>query len=176
MHFNEFMAYSLGINVERATHIGMNSSRFLDSFLLLLSISLNFCMCVDLILMLRYPLVPPKTQMKAYFGLSFVYSSVYAGFSTYAHGANDLHRSINIYTKPNMSYIRFFVNWIMFVIAFIASVAYAGKKLCKKGISADVRKKILSRHVAYMVFFLLSSVYPMLNSMLSLKFFWHKYE
>jgi len=114
--------------------------------------------------------------MYFYVGFWSIYCMIYAGFSTYAHDANHLTRSINIYSQPNRSYFRFFIGWVIFTIGFITSVFYACKKLCSKGVSVDARQKILSRHVAYMVFFLLSSLYPALNSMLSFKFFWNKYR
>jgi hypothetical protein len=46
------------------------------------------------------------------------------------------------------------------MMVFIYSGAFVGTKLCRGGMSSEVRKQVMSRHVAYSIAFIVTMLYP----------------
>ena len=52
----------------------------------------------------------------------------------------------------------------MFVLLFIYSGVFAGTKLCRGGMSAEVRRKVMKRHVTFSIAYMFTMCYPFICS------------
>ena len=84
---NELLALTLfgstsNYNVARATFILASSNNFFALGSLSLSISLNTCLCIDLILMVRYPFTKKENRVPWYLVCSLAFSFIIGIFAT----------------------------------------------------------------------------------------------
>ena len=125
-----------------------------------MTILLNTCLAVDLILMIKYPFKNKDHRVPVYLVVSICVSAtvtissvVSADYSPkYDYFLPDL---------PNML-ISIIILAANYIISY-ASIIYAFKKLCKPGISKESQRLVLLRHVLSIIGFTLTQIYPMLG-------------
>jgi hypothetical protein len=132
------------------------SANYFSVFLIFMSIMLNACLAVDLILMLKHPFKSKEARIPLY----LVSSIAVTVFITTAW-------LMTVYKSPVTSTI-VPAKWvlkcailiiILQLLVSIYSVIYALWKLCKPGISKESRRLVLIRHILSIVFFNISQAY-----------------
>jgi uncharacterized protein YacL len=130
------------------------SINFFSILLILLTIILNTCLAVDLILMIKHPFARKETRETKFLVGSFLLSFTLTW--TIMLTTNNQHG----YLIPPRS-VRALV-MLVFATYFalsIASVVYAAKKLCRSSISKETIKLVLLRHVLYIIGFMIANIY-----------------
>lgn len=124
------------------------------TFTWVLSLGLNICLCIDLILMLAMPFEKKEPRIKKYFIGSFI--------------AACLMGILKLFINNATAYL--WLNWIemfayfTFVVFAIGSSVYAIQKLRQPGVSKEVRFLIVRRHVIFIAFYLLSNVFFVMSN------------
>lgn len=124
----------------------------------------NWCLAVDLIFMIKYPLKPSAKRMYWFNGLTLL-SSACVGFT-----------NLVAYTRENASRNELLSSWLIFssliyIITALISIFYSWVKLRSPGISQEVRKLVFIRHVmtififffGYTYFFVSAFIYSFVN-------------
>lgn len=116
---------------------------------------LNICLCLDLILVIRAPFKSKDKRVNIYYAICFLFSLGYALFFEYTSFASSLYQLIVI-----CSY---------FIIAPI-SIVYCTIRLNRSGLSKEAKVLIYSRHVYWIVVFLLTNAYIIFENALTVTF------
>lgn len=130
-----------------------------EYFGLCLSMILFFCLCADLVLMIKYPFKDKQARMKKYLTVSFGLSII-VGLATAHVFSKD--------TTKTWPFLFFIVGYISIFIVSISSTLFAYKKLSKPGISGEIRNCILKRHVLAIVLYLVLNFYILISSVYDL--------
>ena len=140
----------------RALWILEVSLNFSAYFLAFLTILLNTCLAIDLVLMIRNPFKAKEVRVPFY-----LWGCIIVAFSLTASIFATVHRTDrNIYLETGR--IPMYTTITMFASYFlinIMSVLYALKKICKPGISKETQKLVLVRHVVSIFSFMVSQLY-----------------
>lgn len=130
----QFQAFEI---LESAANVGTFSA-------CLLSILLNTCLGIDLILMLKYPFAVKQKRTKIYLLASFAVATgiVLCWLTTFpgAHWVPYLPLTV----------------CCIYICTAVVSVFYAAKKLSRPGISKESQRLVLIRHIVSMFGFMLS--------------------
>jgi len=116
---------------------------------------LNICLCLDLILVIRAPFKSKDKRLSIYYGISFMLSLGYAIFFEYTTFASSTYELIVIFSY--------------FIIA-PSSIVYCIIRLNRSGLSKEARLLIYSRHVFWIVGFLLTNAYIIYENTLTVAF------
>ena len=133
------------------------STGFLSYALWTLSCILNIWLCWDLVFMIKFPFGRPKRRVRNYF-ISAMGGAIFAG-------------SLLVYDRyhyddPKGAAAFELALYLIFFLSAAISIIYAGVRLCKPGISAEVRKLIFKRHVTFISFYGFVNIYFLLNDFL----------
>jgi preprotein translocase subunit SecY len=122
----------------------------LECFGIFFSFSLNFCLIIDLIKMMRDPFSDKEKFMRHYLIITPTISFLIAGWFTFilAEGKNSKGSSIVI-----------FIAFIIMFFLGIYSIVLANEVLNKPGISGAARLLILKRHAATISIFFICNLY-----------------
>ena len=94
---------------------------------------LNICLCIDLILMVRYPFESKDGRVTKYALISFILALV-----------PGLYESLgSVFVGVRIGFTISVVLRAIFVLTFILSIAYTCKKLSGPGFSKEVRQLVL---------------------------------
>ena len=115
-----------------------------------MSLLLNAFICVDLILMVRYPFDSKDGRIKKYVGLAFLLALIPACLLTF--------KSLDIGKLKAVS-IAWHTYIVALMLAFISSVVYTWKKLSGPGFSKEARTLILRRHIVTSLVYILTNFY-----------------
>ena len=119
-----------------------------------LSLALNFFLCLDIVLTMRNPFYPHDRRMKSYLPWSillacFAFSVSLKRISLDHDEAND---SQNMKERALFS-VGFLTIYIIFAVV---SVAYVYRINTRDGMSSDVRKEFVQRHLLYVSAYILT--------------------
>jgi hypothetical protein len=131
------------------------AANFWEVFWIMITLQLNIVLCLDLVLMIKYPFNDKESRLKYY-----IWSSFSVAF--FIGVANVVY--LNAGESKRWPYI-IYIGWFTFFLAMaIYSTIYAGCKLIRPGISGQVRTLILKRHFLCIFFFMISNVYLLVVS------------
>ena len=139
------------------------SKNLIATSLSYLSILLNTCLAIDLILMIKYPFIVKEKRVPIYL-VSSIIIAIFVTFNWYSSLRFKPFDDGNIYPVP--SYFAAgccLLIDLLYIFSSIASIIYAFVKLCKPGISNETRKLVLLRHVLSIIGFLLSQIYFLMD-------------
>lgn len=121
-----------------------------------MTICLNACLAIDLILMIRNPFLSKEKRMSVFLWSSITLSITIGSATTITSDYEKLQE-------------RFVPDWwvmgsiYVFILAYfiisIFSIVYAFKRLRKPGISKEVQSLVLKRHIISIIGFILSQLY-----------------
>jgi len=108
---------------------------------------LTMMLCIDLLLILKYPLASKTRRMKFYYGSSIILSVVYAIMCMNITNVNILNLYVAVMN--------------LFLWGFgIASIIFAIRRLCcKEGVNREIRKLVVLRHVVLIIYYLVESAF-----------------
>lgn len=115
-----------------------------------MSLLLNAFICVDLILMVRYPFDSKEGRINKYVGFSFLLAFIPA----YLLAFHQLE-----FNQLKAGSIIWFSYICSLGLAFICSVVYTWKKLSGPGFSKEARGMILRRHIVTSLVYILTNFY-----------------
>lgn len=139
------------------------SKNLIATSLSYLSILLNTCLAIDLILMIKYPFVVKEKRVPLYL-VGSILIAVFVTVNWFLSLKFKAFPDGNMYPVP--SYFAAgccLLIDLSYVFGSIASIVYAVFKLCRSGISNETRKLVLLRHVVSIVGFMLSQVYFLMD-------------
>ena len=122
---------------------------------------MNFALCIDLILMIKKPFQQKEALMNVYLICSILYSF----FMTFI-----LLRVWYFYFDVvlDIGMVLLWANNIIYISMVIFSIVYACIKLNQPGISYEIRKLVLMRHVTTMLGFLIVNSYILVGASIAL--------
>ena len=169
---NDIFAYTVWYNDDvyhqaRATFILVYASIFASVLTIAMSQLLNAFICVDLILMVRYPFDSKEGRINKYVILSFVLAFIPAyllAFSDYE------------YSMIKAGSIIWFSYICSLGLAFISSVVYTWKKLSGPGFSKEARGMILRRHIVTSLVYILTNFYLFISAYIMTFYSQDEYE
>lgn len=126
------------------------ASNFWEIFWIMITLQLNIVLCLDLVLMIKYPFVNKKSRMKYYLLGSFVVAFFF--------GLMNVNYLNSEYTSRWPS-ILFIIWFVIFILLACYSTVYAACKIMRPGISAQVRSLILKRHILTIVVYMITNIY-----------------
>ena len=115
-----------------------------------MSLCLNTALCLELIFLVRYPFERKEKRSRVYYIVSILVSIIIS--------------TIAILFPPTNFWIHLVNGLILgltaiYILTFIASLIYCCKKLYGAGISKEVRRQILWRHVLTCLVFMICNTY-----------------
>ena len=128
----------------------MYASIFASVLTVAMSLLLNAFICVDLILMVRYPFDSKEGRINKYVAIAFLLALIPACLLTF--------KSLEI-SKLKAGSIIWFTYIVTLMLAFICSVIYTWKKLSGPGFSKEARTLILRRHIVTSLVYILTNFY-----------------
>jgi hypothetical protein len=133
---------------------------FSEVFWLYMACALNTCLCLDLILMIKYPFAKKEKFMTWYLVVSTVLSLLIA-----------VRLRVEIVGKVFISSnILFLISYFVFCMAGVTSSIFAYKFFSRPGMSREVKSLVLKRHISCIVFFFVMNQYVMISCVQNLAF------
>lgn len=124
--------------------------------LLLLTICLNACLAIDLIMIIRSPFAVKEKRVRLFLWGSIFISVALAAVATFTSEFNaQVKRFVPAVWAGSLIYIMI----AAYLVVSIYSIVYACRKLNKPGISKESYKLVLKRHIILIVVFFFSQVY-----------------
>ena len=120
----------------------------------LLSLLLNMCLCIDLILSIRNPFYPSKRRLPSYLAYSTIGALVIGLFTSEIF--------FDEYDKNSPSAILIMLLSVYIMVAMY-SFAYAERRLNRPGIERKVRKHFICKHYSYVMIFIAVWAIELLN-------------
>ena len=120
-----------------------------------MTLMLNIFLCLDLILVITNPFNGMEKRLKFYLIFSAIPSLLWSFISINAFGWGDVYFYIGRYAA--IGSIGFF--WMIAII----SIFYGLIKLCRPGISYEIRSIVLKRHILTICVYILCNIYFMLG-------------
>jgi len=116
------------------------------------SLSLNFFLCLDIILTLRNPFYPHERRMKGYLVGSVVFAGIAYFFTLGRHNEEGFSKNVSTKTQAIGSTLIM----SLYILFSISSVSYAWRINTRPGMSTDVRQSFITRHRNYVMAYLLT--------------------
>ena len=138
----------------KATSLLIGTTDFFAVTFTSMSLCLNTALCIDLILMVRYPFDKKENRVIVYLVVSGVISVLIA-FGTVIFTLSPALVGTGILLQAIVTSV--------FVITFVTSVCYTCSKLSGPGMSKEVRGLVLNRHIATMVIYLVCNLYVFIS-------------
>ena len=126
-----------------------NSIQWIEFFGLYLSLCLNICLMIDLVLMIKFPFNSKDKRMTRYIVVSMISAVLVSSFLVHSIVENF---SIN-------GFIVFVSGYCFLIVIGIYSSTYAYKKLSKPGISSEIRSLVLKRHIIAVSLYIILNLY-----------------
>jgi hypothetical protein len=115
-----------------------------------MSVLLNACLAVDLILMIKFPFKNKDHRVPVYLAVSFVISASITISSAFSASYKPKY---NYFMPSEANMIICLVILTANYLISYASIIYAFRKLCKPGISKESQRLVLLRHVLSIIGF-----------------------
>jgi len=131
-------------------------------FFQIMSLGMNLCLCVDLMLTLRQPFYPAKRRLKFYLLFSFCLALTMVGVSAHKAGQTCFAPSVSGDSKSQNSLLAFMLSCYILVSLF--SIIYSARMLSRPGISSEIRSMFMKKHVMYAVSFIIIWSLILLNA------------
>lgn len=130
------------------------SQTFIETLGLWLALCFNFCLVIDLVIMISKPFDQKEKYMTMYVWTSGLCAVICSATMT---------RSVMIDFQEGVGgwWAILILYWALFIFA-IGSLIFAYKSLSKPGISQAARSLVLKRHAAGIAIFLITNLYIML--------------
>jgi uncharacterized membrane protein len=152
-YFDLNMLYSytsiIAADPEEAFQLLRYSNYTVISFFQFCSLSLNFFLCLDLILTLRSPFNPHDRRMKYYKVCSVVMSVLCCLFTMDKYAGNNGKVTVVMY--KNAASCLIVTAYMLFAIF---SCAYSYRMTTRPGMSSEIRKDFISRHILYVLVYI----------------------
>ena len=145
--FFSFKSYYMA----RSTIILFMAADFISTFCVNLALTLNVCLCLDLILMVRDPFKKKEGRVPLYVASSVVFSGACAVAMCFYGGSSAVALKTSAYLVFGMI--------ILYVLMFFASIFYPYRKLSGPSFSKQVRHLVLKRHVLTSLAFMVTNTY-----------------
>ena len=116
----------------------------------------NVCICVDLILMIKHPFASKSKRIARYYIFTFI-----VGFIAVVE--NSRRYDILVSDQSFLTYSQVII-FLTFCIMGIFSSLFALNRLCKPGVSREVRILILKRHISYILAFFACNLYLLIQA------------
>jgi len=130
-------------NETQTLHLLARTNFNLLSFFEFLSLSLNLCLCLDIVFTMRNPFYPHDRRMKFYLPCSML-------LATLAFELSLKRKDERLSVFNNSQRALFSASFLsLYIILAITSVAYAYRVNTRPGMSTDVRRQFISRHLQY---------------------------
>ena len=104
---------------------------------------------MDLYLTVKSPFTPAESRLKIYYSISF-----FIGFLT------SIAEAIHYQTLgDNAKYaeeVTVLASFVIFVVIAIPVTIFASRRILRKGVSENVRREVISRHIKYIVILVFS--------------------
>ena len=127
----------------------------------MMSLFLNICLCVDLILTISDPFTPAKTRAKYYYMLSGTVSSLIVMFIYVFNKELDEFDCIDnqssksgFATVQNNANVLLAVTLSVYVVIAVYSLIYSIRRLTRPGVSVYVRNLFIKKHFFYVFVFI----------------------
>ena len=118
----------------------------------------NICICVDLILMIKHPFVSKSKRITRYHIVSYTYALLTTLEKFYFEQAE-----YKVLFGDYLSIMQILA-YVGFLVMGISSSVFAVVRLCKPGVSRELRVLILKRHVSYIICYALCNLYLLIQS------------
>ena len=135
----------------------MKSCLYQAAFCIQLGQLLNICLCVDLVLMVRYPFESKDGRVSRYLIISIFLALIPTIFEC-IHGT--VESKIRLVGLGMAFSLR-----LIFVATFIFSVAYTWNKMRGPSFSKEVRRLVLKRHIITALLYLITNLYMAINEL-----------
>ena len=117
----------------------------------IVSFFLNSFLCIDLYLTVKSPFTPAESRLKIYYGISF-----FCGFL--ASIAEAIHYTTEGVSAQYAEEITILGSFILFLFIAIPVTIFASRRILRKGVSENVRREVISRHIKYIIILIFSFV------------------
>lgn len=118
----------------------------------MMSLGMNLCLCIDLILTLKSPFYPASRREKWYLIGSFLFSVFVVGL-TWQDMMTTCADAGKAYNSAISNTIQAIVLSVYIMFALF-SIIYSGWMLSRPGISSDIKNMFLRKHVSYTLGFI----------------------
>ena len=135
---------------EKALGRLQDSNIHFQAFWAFLSLALNFFLSLDVMLMLRSPFSPHDRRMKFYFGLSFAISAFCTAFCP--HTFYKKTDALNTNHEAAIGCVALTV----YILFTIFSSTYTYRLTTRPGMSAELRRDFIFRHLCNVFVFILT--------------------
>ena len=148
-------------DVYRALDLQIRFSTGLFKSLFCLSFILNAFLCIDLYLTVKRPFAPGAKRMKQYILLGVLFAVTASFVSTWHYNRHwiSTEGSTDLEQRMVTEELTILVTFTIFVAVAIPSTIFASKRILRKGVSADVRSTVISRHIKYILILVLTFVF-----------------
>lgn len=141
------------------------SNQIFYAFFQLISLTLNMCLCFDLIMTIYDPFSPAKRRTKWYYGCSLASSVLLVliifGLDTSQNNSTvTQYDCINSTDASSFAVIQQNANLVLamtlslYIVVAIYSTVYSYRRLYRPGVSAPVRNLFLKKHFLYVIVFI----------------------
>lgn len=131
-----------------------------EVFWLFMACALNTCLCLDLILMIKYPFAKKAQFMNWYLSVSTILSLLVAVRPSWVFGRS-------VYIKTNVILL---ISYAIFIVAGVVSSIFAYNFFSRPGMSREVKDLIMKRHISCIVFFFVVNQYVMISCVQNLAY------
>ena len=118
-------------------------------FFQIMSLGMNICLWIDLILTLRAPLYPPAKRLKFYLLFSFLLA-ISLSITTIKNSKETCLFPTYAYDSEAQNISLVCVVTLYFIVA-VTSILYAFKILWRPGISSEIRQIFMRKHIIYTI-------------------------
>mmetsp|Transcript_34661 Transcript_34661/g.34289 ORF Transcript_34661/g.34289 Transcript_34661/m.34289 type:complete len:210 (-) Transcript_34661:873-1502(-) len=126
---------------------------------------MNMCLCIDLYLTLKQPFYPASRRLKFYLLASVIFSgTIITSFGIYGSQSNgETAGLLNLCTLDSGSRASSASTWYnsilaivlsLYIVIALFSIVYTGRMLSKPGISNNIKRMFLKKHILYVVGFI----------------------
>ena len=167
----DILSYSLFFSDEWQYRFGAlnllkNSSSNISTFAGIFLFMVCLALCFDLILMLTKPFMMKDKLISIYIGTSLLGALVFTIVMLPSVYQSDKRLQYVASTGAWLTFL-FYIGLVLF------STVFAAMKLSKPGISSEVRRLVLVRHILTMTTFLVVNFYPIVGTCVSMMPRWH---
>jgi len=137
-----------------------STNYFVQNYFQLLSLSLNFCLCLDIVLTMGSPFSPHDRRMKTYLLSSLFSAGLLTGLTLNSKMVSQLTLPVSL-QQINRLEVKAAIGVIflsVYIIYAIFSVAYAYRLNTRPGFSAGIRGAFICNHLLYVLAYVLTWV------------------